>query len=143
MKAGQNSLDVPVTPGLDPERSFVVGSWMAGNYVPPAWVVYWTFRLMVGAGTVMIALAIYGLFLSMAELLRRLAAVEGLHVPIVALPSFWPSRRRTRPCPPGAVDTRADLELLGLRLRPLAAALARGEVMSGAPISAGTMRESE
>lgn len=34
-----------------------------GNYVPPAWVAYWTFRAMVGAGFLMLALALYALWL--------------------------------------------------------------------------------
>ncbi|MEI2609162.1 MAG: cytochrome ubiquinol oxidase subunit I [Candidatus Promineifilaceae bacterium] len=38
-----------------------------GNYVPPVAVSYWSFRIMVGAGFVMLALAIYGLYLVMAE----------------------------------------------------------------------------
>ncbi len=42
-----------------------------GNYVPPAWATYWSFRFMVGAGLLMLALAAYGLFLSMAELLDK------------------------------------------------------------------------
>jgi cytochrome d ubiquinol oxidase subunit I len=41
-----------------------------GNYVPPAWATYWSFRLMVGAGTVMLLLAAYGVFLAMGELLE-------------------------------------------------------------------------
>jgi cytochrome d ubiquinol oxidase subunit I len=38
-----------------------------GNYVPPVAVSYWTFRLMVGAGFVMLALVGYGLYLVMRE----------------------------------------------------------------------------
>jgi cytochrome d ubiquinol oxidase subunit I len=34
-----------------------------GNYAPPIAISYWTFRLMVGAGFVMVALALYGLYL--------------------------------------------------------------------------------
>ncbi len=33
-----------------------------GNYVPPVAISYWTFRLMVGAGTLMVILAFWGLF---------------------------------------------------------------------------------
>ncbi|MCJ7703038.1 MAG: cytochrome ubiquinol oxidase subunit I [Anaerolineales bacterium] len=38
-----------------------------GDYIPPVAVVYWTFRIMVGVGMVLIALAIYALFLVMGE----------------------------------------------------------------------------
>ncbi len=38
-----------------------------GNYVPPVWFSYWTFRLMVGAGLLMLFLALYGLYRSMKE----------------------------------------------------------------------------
>jgi cytochrome d ubiquinol oxidase subunit I len=38
-----------------------------GDYVPPVIVSYWTFRLMVGAGFVMAALALYGLYLVWKE----------------------------------------------------------------------------
>jgi len=34
-----------------------------GNYVPPVAVSYWTFRLMVGAGTIMALLVLFGLYL--------------------------------------------------------------------------------
>jgi cytochrome d ubiquinol oxidase subunit I len=38
-----------------------------GSYVPPIAVSYWTFRLMVGAGFVMVALALYGLYLALRD----------------------------------------------------------------------------
>jgi len=42
-----------------------------GNYVPPAIVPYWTFRLMVGSGFLMIALSLYGLFIVMGEMYEK------------------------------------------------------------------------
>ena len=59
-----------------------------GNYIPPAWATYWSFRLMVGAGTLMLVLAAYGLFLSMAELLEgpRKPRFFGLFVYAALLP---------------------------------------------------------
>jgi cytochrome bd ubiquinol oxidase subunit I len=39
-----------------------------GNYIPPAVIPYWSFRIMVGAGFVMIGLALYALFLVMGDL---------------------------------------------------------------------------
>ncbi len=38
-----------------------------GNYVPPVAVSYWTFRIMVGAGFAMAALALYGLYQMLRE----------------------------------------------------------------------------
>ncbi len=38
-----------------------------GNYVPPVAVSYWSFRIMVGAGIVMLLAAFYALFLTMGE----------------------------------------------------------------------------
>lgn len=42
-----------------------------GNYVPPAWVVYWAFRAMVGAGVLMLVLALYAAFLAIGEVEDR------------------------------------------------------------------------
>jgi cytochrome d ubiquinol oxidase subunit I len=40
-----------------------------GDYIPPVAVIYWSFRIMVGLGFLMIGLAIWGLFLVMGEIL--------------------------------------------------------------------------
>lgn len=42
----------------------------SGDYTPPVFITYWSFRAMVGAGTLMIFLAIYGLLLTMGEQLE-------------------------------------------------------------------------
>ncbi len=39
-----------------------------GNYIPPAYIPYWSFRIMVGSGIAMIGLALYALFLGMGDL---------------------------------------------------------------------------
>jgi cytochrome d ubiquinol oxidase subunit I len=41
-----------------------------GDYTPPVFITYWSFRAMVGAGILMIVLGIYGLLLSMGEQLE-------------------------------------------------------------------------
>jgi cytochrome d ubiquinol oxidase subunit I len=41
-----------------------------GDYIPPVAIVYWSFRVMVGVGFLMIGLALYGLFLVMGEMLE-------------------------------------------------------------------------
>jgi cytochrome bd ubiquinol oxidase subunit I len=42
-----------------------------GNYIPPAIIPYWSFRIMVGAGFLLIALSIYALFLVMGDLFEK------------------------------------------------------------------------
>lgn len=58
----------------------------AGDYVPPAWIVYWTFRFMVGAGFAMAALALYGLFLSIGEMLDKKPRFLNFFTLAMALP---------------------------------------------------------
>jgi cytochrome d ubiquinol oxidase subunit I len=38
-----------------------------GNYIPPVAATYWSFRIMVGAGFAMLAMALYALFMVMGE----------------------------------------------------------------------------
>jgi len=40
-----------------------------GDYTPPPVIIYWTFRVMVGLGFLMIGLALYALFLMMGDML--------------------------------------------------------------------------
>ena len=61
-----NQLDGQVQ-GINDLQAQYTAQYGAGNYVPPAWATYWSFRLMVGAGMLMLVLAAYGLFLSMGE----------------------------------------------------------------------------
>lgn len=42
-----------------------------GDYVPPVAVSYWSFRIMIGAGMVMILLALYGLYLLLTNKYER------------------------------------------------------------------------
>jgi cytochrome d ubiquinol oxidase subunit I len=65
-----------------------------GDYVPPAWIVYWSFRAMVGAAFLMLALAGYGLFLSMAEVLEKRPRLLrlflwGMFLPYIANTTGW------------------------------------------------------
>ncbi len=41
-----------------------------GNYIPPVALIYWSFRIMVGAGFAMAALALYALFMVMGEMVE-------------------------------------------------------------------------
>jgi cytochrome bd ubiquinol oxidase subunit I len=42
-----------------------------GNYIPPAVIPYWGFRIMVGAGFAMIALAFYSMFLVLGDMVEH------------------------------------------------------------------------
>ncbi|MFN2234957.1 MAG: cytochrome ubiquinol oxidase subunit I, partial [Anaerolineales bacterium] len=60
-----------------------------GNYIPPVAVVYWTFRIMVGAGMAMAALGFYALFLVMGGTVKIGPKVQkiffaGLFLPYAA-----------------------------------------------------------
>ncbi|MCK4897397.1 MAG: cytochrome ubiquinol oxidase subunit I, partial [Anaerolineales bacterium] len=54
-----------------------------GSYIPPAVFVYWSFRIMVGAGILMVILAFYALFLVMGEMLEN--RQRGLKVLVLAM----------------------------------------------------------
>lgn len=57
-----------------------------GNYIPPAIIPYWSFRIMAGAGFAMIALALYALFLVMGDLFEQRPRALKLFVWMIALP---------------------------------------------------------
>jgi cytochrome d ubiquinol oxidase subunit I len=65
-----------------------------GNYIPPVAVIYWTFRIMVGAGMSMAALGFYALFLVMGDTVKIGPKVQkvffaGLFLPYVANSAGW------------------------------------------------------
>jgi cytochrome d ubiquinol oxidase subunit I len=57
--------------GINDLQSQYAAEYGEGNYVPPVAVSYWSFRIMVGAGMVMLLAAIYALFLTMGEQINR------------------------------------------------------------------------
>jgi cytochrome d ubiquinol oxidase subunit I len=57
-----------------------------GNYVPPVALSYWTFRLMVGAGFLMAALAFYGLYLVIKGRTQHKRWFLWLLIPAMGLP---------------------------------------------------------
>ena len=65
-----NSVDGQVQ-GINNLQAQYVKQYGPGDYVPPVWVVYWSFRLMVGAGTVMILLSLTTLFLVLRKRLEK------------------------------------------------------------------------
>lgn len=57
-----------------------------GNYIPPAVVPYWSFRIMVGAGVLMILLALYALFQVMGETIGNSQRFLKILIVAIALP---------------------------------------------------------
>lgn len=57
--------------GINQLQAHYVQQYGSGNYVPPVPIVYWTFRLMVGAGFLMILFALLGLFFLWRHSLER------------------------------------------------------------------------
>jgi len=57
-----------------------------GNYIPPVAVTYWSFRLMVGAGFLMLALALYALLNVMGGMFENRPRVLKLFTWAIALP---------------------------------------------------------
>jgi cytochrome d ubiquinol oxidase subunit I len=58
----------------------------AGNYVPPVMWTYWTFRIMAGAGMVMLALAAWTMIQVLRERFERSTWLLASLVPAIALP---------------------------------------------------------
>jgi cytochrome bd ubiquinol oxidase subunit I len=57
--------------GMNDLQAEYEATYGPGNYVPPAVIPYWSFRIMVGAGFLMVALSLYALFLVMGDLFER------------------------------------------------------------------------
>jgi len=57
-----------------------------GDYTPPAFITYWSFRIMTGAGTLMALLAFYGLFLVTADLFEDRTKALKLFIWAMVLP---------------------------------------------------------
>jgi cytochrome d ubiquinol oxidase subunit I len=65
-----------------------------GDYVPPVAVSYWTFRLMIGAGMLMLFLALYGLYLTLRNRFEQqrwylIVLVGAVILPHVANATGW------------------------------------------------------
>jgi cytochrome d ubiquinol oxidase subunit I len=57
--------------GMNDLQQEYVAQYGPGNYIPPAIIPYWSFRMMVGAGFLMIGLGVYALFIVMGEIYDR------------------------------------------------------------------------
>jgi cytochrome d ubiquinol oxidase subunit I len=72
--------------GINELQAEYEATYGPGNYVPPAWILYWSFRAMVGAAMLMLALAGYALFLTMGEMIDRQPRFLRFFVLAMALP---------------------------------------------------------
>lgn len=80
--------------GINQLQAQYVKQYGAGDYVPPVPIMYWTFRIMVGAGVLMVLLSFYGLFLLMRRRVERsrwflLALVGAIFLPYLANSTGW------------------------------------------------------
>ncbi len=57
-----------------------------GNYIPPVAVIYWAFRIMVGAGTLMFLMAVYALWILRGDLTKTKPIIYRLYLWGIALP---------------------------------------------------------
>jgi cytochrome d ubiquinol oxidase subunit I len=57
--------------GMNPLQEQMAEQWGAGDYVPPIPILYWSFRIMLTSGLVMIGVALLGLFFLFRGSLRK------------------------------------------------------------------------
>jgi cytochrome d ubiquinol oxidase subunit I len=80
--------------GINQMQATEAARYGAGNYAPVLWLTYWSFRAMVGAGILMIAVSAWGVWLWWRKRLAtsrwfRRAALAGIVLPIIANASGW------------------------------------------------------
>ncbi len=88
-----NSWNGEVT-GINQEQAAEAAEYGPGNYKPVLWITYWSFRLMVGFGFVMLAVSIYGIWLMRRRRLDKAPrylriAVWSIGAPFVANSTGW------------------------------------------------------
>lgn len=72
--------------GINNLQQEYVAKYGPGDYVPPAIIPYWTFRIMVGVGFALIALALYALFMVMGDLFDQRSKALKLFLWAIILP---------------------------------------------------------
>jgi cytochrome d ubiquinol oxidase subunit I len=72
--------------GIHDLQEAYVAQYGPGNYIPPVAISYWSFRIMVGAGFAMAALALYALFMAMGDMFEDRPRVLRLYMWAIALP---------------------------------------------------------
>lgn len=73
-------------PGMKTLQAEYVKKYGEGNYIPPVNTVFWSFRIMAGAGMVMILAALLGLFYSFSEMLESRKWYLKLMIALIAFP---------------------------------------------------------
>jgi cytochrome d ubiquinol oxidase subunit I len=74
--------------GINDVQAAEAAAYGPGSYTPVIPVTYWTFRLMVGAGFLLTAFTIWGLWLVRRGRLARSRLFNRLAIPAVAVPFF-------------------------------------------------------
>jgi cytochrome d ubiquinol oxidase subunit I len=82
-----NKLDGEVKGIYNLQEEFVE-TYGPGDYIPPIAVVYWSFRVMVGAGTLLLLLAVIGLFMVRRGMLEARSIIYKLFMLALFLPYF-------------------------------------------------------
>jgi cytochrome d ubiquinol oxidase subunit I len=72
--------------GLNDLQKEYVQIYGPGNYVPPVIVPYWSFRAMVGAGFLLVVLALYAVFLSLSNLVDSRSKILKFFPYLIILP---------------------------------------------------------
>jgi cytochrome d ubiquinol oxidase subunit I len=72
--------------GINNLQEDFVTKYGPGDYVPPAIVTYWTFRMMVGAGFALVALAAYALYMVIKKMPQQPPRVLKIFMLAIALP---------------------------------------------------------
>jgi cytochrome d ubiquinol oxidase subunit I len=82
-----NQLDCEMA-GINDLQAMYSAKYGPGNYIPPVAVTYWSFRVMVGAGFLMAAMALYALFMVMGGMFEERPRVLKLYLWAIIVPYF-------------------------------------------------------
>ncbi len=72
--------------GINALQKEYEAAYGAGDYIPPVAITYWSFRIMVGAGFLMLGLALYALFMVMGDMVATRQRTLRLFLYAMALP---------------------------------------------------------
>lgn len=82
-------------PGMNELQAQYEQQYGPGNYIPPVKTTFWSFRIMVAAGSLMIVLALYGVYLVARKKLDRpnkwfmRSMIGAIFLPIIASTTGW------------------------------------------------------
>lgn len=80
-----NKVDAKVQ-GINDLQAAYQHKYGPGDYIPPVTVTFWSFRIMVGAGTLMILLSLVALFFLLRKELEQKRWLLWLFLPVIGLP---------------------------------------------------------